>query len=130
MSRLLFRVIVLTFIGVISGCGDSKKADVGSNPKDPLEDLGQMLKSMADERRQPPAKLADLESVEPMIPLAGPLIRSGELIYLWGAGYSPDSKKVVAYERKATTEGGWVLLQDGTVQEMSASELASATKAK
>lgn len=130
MLRLLFRVIVLTFIGVISGCGDSKKADVGSNPKDPLEDLGQMLKSIADERRSPPAKLADLESVEPMIPLAGPLIRSGELIYLWGAGYSPGSKKVVAYERKATTEGGWVLLQDGTVQELSASELASATKAK
>ena len=51
-------------------------------------------------------------------------------MYVWGAEYVAGSKKVAAYEKKATTEGGWVLLQDGTLQEMTASELAAAPRAK
>jgi hypothetical protein len=68
--------------------------------------------------------------MEPMIPLAGPAIRSGDIVYYWGAGYVDGGDKVVAYEKKVPTEGGFVLLQDGKVKEMSASEFQSAPKAK
>jgi hypothetical protein len=37
---------------------------------------------------------------------------------------------VVAYEKKVPTEGGHVLLQDGTVKQMTAAEFQSAPKAK
>jgi hypothetical protein len=36
---------------------------------------------------------------------------------------------VVAYEKKAETEDGWVLLQDGSVKRMTAAELQAAPKA-
>ena len=95
-----------------------------------MEDLSQMLKALSDERRKPPARLAELDAVEPMIPIAGPRIRSGEVVYLWGTEYTPGSNKVLAYEKKAVTDGGWVLLQDGSVKEMTAGDFAAAPKAK
>jgi hypothetical protein len=128
--RLSVLILVVLAVGLCSGCPQARKAEVGSSPREPLDDLGQMLKSLADENRKPPRKLAELEEVEPMIPLAAPLLRSGELIYVWGAAYSPGGKKIVAYEKKAESSGGWVLLQDGTVQQMSVNEFASADKAK
>jgi hypothetical protein len=80
--------------------------------------------------RRPPTKLAALEPFEPRIPTAGPAIRNGDIIYLWGAEYVSGGTKVVAYEKKVPTEGGLVLLQDGTVKEMSTAEFGSAAKAK
>lgn len=119
----------LTFMIVI-GCGDSKTGPVGSSAKDPLNDLGQALKALPEEQKKPPAKLAELETFEPFIPLAGPQIRSGEIVYLWGAEYSPNSQKIAAHEKKAPTDGGWVLLQDTTVKQMTAEEFKAAPKAK
>jgi hypothetical protein len=100
-----------------------------SGGKAALEDLGQLLKSLADEGRNPPTKLAELESVEPMIPVAAPAIRSGDVVYLWGSAYSSGGTLVVAYEKKVAAEGGYVLLQSGTVKEMTAAEFQSAPKA-
>src|SRR5215471_14826801 len=119
MSRVFCTLVALVAVGLLSGCGDSRKAarGAGASLKDPLDELGQMLKGLADEKRKPPAKLAEMEAIEPTIPLAAPLIRSGELVYLWGAEYASGSNKVAAHEKKAPTDGGWVLLQDGTVKE-------------
>lgn len=128
MLRIIGTLPIL--LGLIAGCSDTRKPGPDNGPRDALDDLGQMLKSLGEERQKPPAKLADLEAVEPMIPLASPLIRSGDLIYIWGAEYSPGGKKLVAYEKKAETAGGWVLLQDGTVKEVSADEFNAATRAK
>src|SRR5207302_4676815 len=98
--------------------------------KDGLEDLGRMLKMLADDGKKPPAKLAELEAVEPLIPVAGVSIRSGDLVYLWGTGYAAGSDKIVAHEKKTPAEGGYVLRQDGTVTTMTADEFRSAPKAK
>ena len=94
-----------------------------------MEELGLLLKTLAEEGRKPPDKLANLGPVEPMLPIAGPAIRNGDLIYVWGAGYVAGGNQVVAYEKKALTDGGFVLLQDGTVKEMTAAELQAAPKA-
>jgi hypothetical protein len=74
--------------------------------------------------------MADLDAVEPYLPTAGGKVRNGELVYVWGAGLAPGGTLVIAYEKKAETEGGWVLLQDGTVKKISAGEFQSAAKAK
>src|SRR5262245_7935281 len=130
MPRVFCTLAALLCLGLLAGCNDARKTTAGTGAKESLDDLGQMLKTLAAEKRKPPGKLAELEPVEPLIPLAGPLIRGGELVYLWGAEYVPGGKKVVAYQKKAEAEGGWVLLQDGTVQEMTASEFAGAARAK
>jgi len=131
MSRTLWAVVVAAGLAMTSGCGGSPPGAPIGEGKAALEDLGQMLKDLASENRKPPAKLAELEAVEPMIPVAGPAVRSGEVVYLWGTPYAAGGTQVAAHEKKVPTEGGFVLLQDGTVKEMTASEFqAAAPKAK
>lgn len=125
--RQLLPIALALSVGVFAGCGDNKKAaTAGANAKDPLNELGELLKTLAEENRKPPSKMAELESVEPNIPLAGPKIRDGEIVYVWGTEYSASGAKIAAYEKKAPSEGGWVLLQNGTVKEMTASEFSAA----
>jgi hypothetical protein len=130
MSRNLRVVAVLVVVGLAAGCTESKQVQSTDDQKAALAELGDMLKSLTEERQKPPSKLAELEAVEPRIPLAGPAIRSGSIVYIWGAVYAAGSNQVVAYEKKAPTEGGYVLLQDGTVKEMTSAEFSSAPKAK
>src|SRR5262245_27382427 len=130
MSRTLWAVVAAAGLALAAGCGRTTTGQAVDASKTALEDLGQMLKDLPAENRKPPAKLADLESVEPMIPVAGPAIRSGEVVYLWGTAYAAGGNQVAAYEKKVPTEGGFVLLQDGTVKEMTASEFQAAPKAK
>ena len=118
-------------LGVVAGCGDGGDAGkvVPTDYKAALAELGEALKSTAADGKKPPTRMAEFEMIEPMAPTAGPLIRSGELIYLWGGGYVPSGTKVVAYQKKAEAEGGPVLLQDGTVKVMTADEVKAAPKA-
>lgn len=131
MRRWLETVILAGAVGLAAGCGGSETEgpEIGAS-KSALEDLGQMLKALAEEGQKPPAKLAEFSRVEPMIPVASPAIRDGSVVYLWGSAYEAGSKKVAAHEKKTPGEGGLVLLQDGTVVKMSAEEFASAPKAK
>lgn len=122
-------------VAALGGClalGCASSTPVGSQTpnKDALTEVGQMLKMLADEGKKPPGKLAELEPVEPLLPTAGPMIREGTLVYLWGAPFAAGGDKVAAYEKKVASEGGWVLLQNGNVKEMSAAEFAAAPKAK
>ena len=116
--------------GLVAGCADSTPIVSKAPNKDALVEIGQMLKSLADEGRKPPTRPTELEPVEPMLPSATALIRDGTLVYLWGAAYAAGSDKVVAHEKKVPTEGGWVLLQNGTVKEMSADQFKTVPKAK
>ena len=130
MARIALLLVILPGI-CLTGCAKSAaERTLNDERKDTLKDLGDLLKSLNDEGTKPPAKLAALEPFEPRIPMAGPAIRNGDIIYLWGAEYASGSTKVVAYEKKVPAEGGFVLLQDGTVKEMSATEFGSAPKAK
>jgi len=131
MSRTAWVVAVSVGVALAAGCNDSKGTlSADAVRKLALEELGRMLKDLPADGRKPPARLAELEPVEPMIPTAGPMIRSGDLVYLWGAGYAAGGNKVVAHEKAAPTEGGYVLLEDGSVKKMSAGEFQSAPKAK
>jgi hypothetical protein len=129
MRRMVWLWAAVAGVGLAAGCGGAKSEGFGGTGKDALEDFGAMLKSLAQEGRKPPANLAGLEPVEPMTPVGGPALRNGEIVYLWGAGYEPGGTKVVAYTKKTDTEGGWVLLQDGTIKQMTAAEFSSAPRA-
>ena len=122
--------VVAVGCGLAVGCGDSKPVVSQTPNKDALAEIGQMLKSLADEGRKPPAKMAEMEPIEPMLPTAAAMLRDGTLVYLWGAAYAADGNKVAAYEKQTPTEGGWVVLQDGTLKEMTPDEFRAAPKAK
>lgn len=132
MSRILWVVVAAAGISLAAGCSDSKDTAgaLAVEGKAALQEIADMLKSLADEGKKPPAKLAELAAVEPMLPTAGAKVRSGEIVYVWGADLASGGTQIIAYEKQAETEGGYVLLQDGTVKKMSASEFQSAPKAK
>ena len=113
------------------GC-DSVPSDqeVRGGNQDALEELSATLKMMAGDKKQPPQKMAQFKEIEPELPIAAPLIKEGDIIYIWGAAYEAGSNKVIAYEKTVTTDGGSVLLQDGTVKKMTADEFKAAPKAK
>lgn len=132
MHRLISTVVLLA-AAMTLGCGGSdtpKSVGLDQVRMTELTELGDMLKSLAAENKKPPAKLADLAEFEPMIPSASPALRNGEVVYLWGTGYVAKGTAIVAHEKKAPIEGGSVLLQDGTVKQMTAAEFAAAPKAK
>jgi hypothetical protein len=130
MRCVAWAVVAAVGCGLAAGCGGSEPVVSKTPNRDALLEIGQMLKSLAEERRNPPAKPAELGPVEPMLPTATGMIREGTLVYLWGAPFEGDGKKVAAYETKGPAEGGWVLLQNGTVEEMTAEEFKAAPKAK
>ena len=128
MKTALFAV----FAFALCGCGHSAKnaAVRGNDQREALGEIGQLLKRLSTEGRLPPGKLAELEAVEPLLPVAGPLIRSGIVVYVWGTPYRADGSAVAAYEKQVAEEGGHVLLQDGAIREMTVEEFKTAMKAK
>jgi hypothetical protein len=114
-----------------AGCGTAEPPKGTGTPsdKDGLDDLAVLLKEFAEQKKRPPAKAADVEPVEPLHQAAYVGLVRGDVVYAWGAGLTGGSA-VVAHEKQAETEGGWVLLQDGTVRAMTADEFRAAPKAK
>jgi len=129
--RLAALALSVTLTCAVFGCG-KPEVQVAPPPDATaaLEQLGQFYKYLAYERQRPPAKAADLTAYPPeSIPDAWPLIQSGDIVIIWGSGYSAASKQIVAYEKKVPTEGGNVLLQNGTVKAVTADEFRAAPKA-
>ncbi len=116
------------------GCGGGapmNSSGGATNPpaKDALADLGNMLESVAAAKQRPPGKQADLGQYDATNPAAAAALARKEIIYLWGNGLQPGSTTVIAYQAAAEQSGGWVLLQDGTVKQMTADEFKAAPKA-
>lgn len=131
--RQLFSAAVLLL--ALAGCGQKGAEPAGGSGgtptnKEALEDLARMLQDFEQKQQKPPAKLAAVEPVEPVFPAAYLGLSRGEVVYVWGAPLSPGSSNVLAHEKKVPAEGGFVLLQNGTVKEMTAAEFAAAPKAK
>jgi hypothetical protein len=134
MARLL---CVLLLSAAVVGCSSSTQG-VGADPgKEPvLHEVGGLIRLYSGETGRGPAKVTDLAKYEQGYPLGYAAVQSGEVVVLWGAKVAGEGDAasapadVVAYEKKVPTEGGWVLLQNGTVKQMKADEFASAPKAK
>lgn len=115
-----------------AGCGGGTEqaAETGGSPtgKQALDDLAELLKGVAEQKQRPPARPADLQQYE-VVHLAATLgISQQDIVYAWGDGLT-GGQSVIAYEKDAPTAGGWVLLQDGTVRQMTADEFQAAPKA-
>jgi hypothetical protein len=60
-------------------------------------------------------------------------VQQGEFVVAWGVGRSTapgPGLQVLVHEKKVPTDGGWVLLRNSTVKQMTAAEFAAAPKAK
>ena len=99
--------------------------------KGTLREVGEMLTLYKASKKKPPAKVGDLATYEVGFQVGYLRTKEGEVVVAWGAPLKEgDSETVLAHEKRAPSEGGYVLMQDGqTVKKMTADEFKSAPKA-
>jgi hypothetical protein len=95
-----------------------------------MQSLADTYKFLAEKKRRPPSKLSDLSEFEPGMPALWSQLVSGDVVLVYGVGFLAGNQEVLAYPKNAETQGGTVLLRDGTVKVMTADEFKAAPKAK
>jgi hypothetical protein len=133
-------VALLCLCGLLAAGCSSQSSPTGAGPDkgEVMREVGGLVSAYTGEFRKGPQKLADLARYEPGFPLGFEAVKSGEVVVVWGArmtieeggGTNTGTTDVVAYLKKVPAEGGPVLLQNGTVKEMTPGEFASAPKAR
>lgn len=135
MTALRHMLTAVAILGLVAGCSSKhSEGSPGAQESALLQEVGDLLRASAGAAGRPPARLADLNNYQSMYPHAFDAIKSGDVVVLWGApmkgeGETGHDEAVVAYEKGAPTNGGFVLLSAGTVKKMSADEFKSAPKA-
>lgn len=129
----LVTAVVMAVVGCGGGGGPKDPATAGPKPNDGLQDLKTLLDAVKSGQQKAPKSAAEMAAIEPLFPAAGAFIQNGSIEYVWGTALAsgPDAgKRMVGFEKKAAKEGGFVLLQDGTLKEVSAAEFGALEKAK
>ncbi|MBX7104718.1 MAG: hypothetical protein K1X57_11595 [Gemmataceae bacterium] len=125
------RRLALLALGLFAlGCG-SKPAGTshltGYNSREQLGELSEGWFSAQLTLKRPPAKPEELPRIASM---ARQAIAKGEVVVTWKVWLGPEKgNAIVAYEKDAPTNGGWVMLQDGSLKQLSAGDFKSAPKA-
>ena len=126
--------VVLVGFG-LAGCGSKEQASStakGPSNKQMVVDVGEWLKAYAKDYKKAPSKPADLGQYEPTYPDAFQGLTNKIVVSQWGQGLSTGGNAgntVLAYEKDVETKGGWVLMQDGSVKEMTPEQFKAAPKA-
>ena len=137
MLRVLRSAAATATLAVIAAAGCSSSGTPGQSPapgvSDNLSEVAGLLRDYTTEFQKGPGKLADLAKNQPLYPRGYQAVKAGTIVVVWGVRMPQQGQGgtgVIAYEKKAETEGGAVLLENGEVKNLSASEFASAPRAK
>ncbi|MBY0457512.1 MAG: hypothetical protein K2V38_09265 [Gemmataceae bacterium] len=141
--RALVAFLALTAsLVTLEGCssGTQPGGGGGGTPTraDELREVGSLAAAHTAKGRKVAPTAAELAGYEATFPVAVKAIKAGDVVVLWGAAPAAEGDvasgkagtAVVAYEKKAETEGGWVLLQSGDAKQMTADEFKAAPKAR
>ena len=131
---LIAACIVLA--SALSGCSSGASNENSGPPTnaDALRDVANMIRDFSAASNRPPSKAADLAGYKSLYHVGYQAIESGDVVVLWGAKVAGEGggggDSIIAYEKAAPESGGSVLLENGTVKQMSAAEFNAAPKAK
>jgi hypothetical protein len=132
--KIFLACTTLILLGV-AGCAPTKNdtTDLAGAPQQ-LHEIATILPLYCGEHKRGPEKVADLAPYQTAAPLGYNAVVANEIVIVWGAtmpgeGEGGGTDAVVAYESKVPTTGGWVLLQNGKVIQMTADQFKAAPKA-
>ncbi|MDB5309964.1 MAG: hypothetical protein JWO38_4166 [Gemmataceae bacterium] len=124
-------IAVALVIGLSAGCS---RREAAADPETAekqgrLQEVFDLVTAYTEQRKRPPAADRDLRPFENAFPTGFDAVRTGQIVVLWGASPAAGSDAVLAYYKTVPAEGGWVLLQNGTVKEMAPDEFGKTPKA-
>lgn len=127
----LVRILIPAAVLLAAGCGGPTAGTVADEPvRGELSEVYELFRLHQTEKGRPPRRLADLDRYAPGMDLGYSALQAGRVTPVWGAGADEASTEVLACEKKVPADGGWVLLRNGTVKQMTAEEYKAAPKAK
>lgn len=132
ITRLASYVILaIALVGCSSGTTNEAIAPTNA---DALKDVANMIRDYTSANNRPPAKAADVAGYRSLYHIGHKAIESGDVVVLWGAKVAGEGggggETIIAYEKATPDSGGSVLLENGTVKQMTAAEFSAAPKAK
>lgn len=137
MRLLLKPALFLSLIALMVAAGCQSGKETGSEEStrvNELHEIATVLRLYCGQHNRGPSRPADLAPYEAGAPLGYPAVRSGEIVVVWGAMMPGEGETgtdaVIAFEKKTSSQGGYVLLHNGTVKEMTANEFSAAVMAK
>jgi len=137
-AALLLRCLLVCFPLCASGCFGGSGAvdpvaqvdedDGLADARSGLLEMADMFKHFNDQSITPPKTAAEFARHDVLFPVAGVLLPAGKIVYAGGTLDQSDPPKLLGYAKDAETAGGWILLSDGTVNEVTAAEFAAVPK--
>ena len=129
-AKLLALGLILT-AGGLSGCSrSSTEHPAEPTATDQLQQVAGMLRDYAGANNRGPSKVADLAPYQNDYPFGYQAVQSGKIVVVWGGTMGGEGgggrAVVIAYEKNTPSEGGHVLLENGTVKKMSVDEFNAA----
>jgi hypothetical protein len=129
----LFLVLLTALLLLCSACERPATPPPPPSAEEGLKEMVGIYRYIEYSKLAVPRKPDDFNDYVDSMPNALHRIKEGEYVVMWGVGRSTApgaANQILAYEKKAPTEGGAVLLRDGTVKQMTPAEFNSAPKAK
>jgi hypothetical protein len=110
----------------VIGCGEKSTA-TGERQQVELRAIYDVYQQFTKSQRKPPSQLSDLAKKEYEVVYPAPMtaLKQGKYVAVWNVS-GKDSGTVLAYEKDAPTNGGAVLMADGSIKTMSAAEFKTA----
>jgi len=120
---------------LLVGCEKPQQSAVDAEAqgrKSELSEIYLLYTLYTKTNQKPPQRVGDLTQKEQQAtaPAATRVLQSEEYIVVWGADLSAKDGAVLAYQKAVPTEGGWILLRDGTTKQVTADEFKATPMAK
>ena len=128
LRTMLFGVAVA--VCTFAGCGSPVAPPLPVDEKQTvLEEVYPLLQIPESQGKPPARRIEDLYNYENAYPRAYDAIQKGEVVVNWRVRPA-GGDGILAYSKGTDASGGWVLLQNGSVQQMTADEFKATPKAK
>ncbi|HAC90826.1 MAG TPA: hypothetical protein DCF63_09355 [Planctomycetaceae bacterium] len=124
-ANLAAGLLSLLLVGCSQKSGSEGSGSGFPGANEGVRDFSALLQSLQTEGTAPPTKAAQYRQFDVVYPAAGIMIPNRTLVYFKGGKINPDSdsRVLVAMQADADKTGGWVLLENGEVQDLTASEI-------
>jgi hypothetical protein len=129
--RTALATFCLFAAALLTGCGGpSGSSNTAPDADQTASDVAEMLKEYTAATKRGPNSAADLTDAPASHPVGHAAVLSKEYVVMWRTPVTAGAADVVlAYPKDAATAGGKVVMQDGSVKQMTAAEFAAAPKA-